>query len=127
MVIFLEMLQSSEKTGFLSNRKNVLMETLTKASKDPVFNLPIGRKKSLANKAASLPKELVKREMETRHREIFEVFGGNLTYWLPPPVNTNSENAMVQQIQCRNYLAVGQSPENRTERQRFLKALVMEE
>ena len=53
--------------------------------------------------------------MENRHREISEVFGGNLPYWLLPLVNTNSENAMVQQSQCRNYLAVGQSPENRTE------------
>ena len=44
--ILLDVLQSSEKTEFLSNGKNVLMETLTKASEDPVFNLPIGREKS---------------------------------------------------------------------------------
>ena len=61
--------------------------------------------------------------MENRHREIFEVFEGNLAYWLLPLVNTNSENAVVRQSQCRNYLAIGQSPENRTEWQRFLKAL----
>ena len=65
--------------------------------------------------------------MENQHREIFEVFGGNLAYLLLPLINTNSENAMVRQSQCRNYLAVGQSPEKRTEWQRFLKALDMEE
>ena len=94
--ILLDVLQSSEKTEFLSNGKNVLMETLTKASEDFVFNLPIGRKKGPGNKAASSAKELVKREMENQHREIFEAFGGNLTYWLLPLVNTNSENAMVR-------------------------------
>ena len=36
------MLQSSEKTEFLRNGKNVLLETLAKASEDPVFNLKIG-------------------------------------------------------------------------------------
>ena len=65
--------------------------------------------------------------MENQHREIFEVFGGNVAYWLLPLTNTNSENAMVRQSQCRNYLAVGQSPENRIEWQRFLKALDMDE
>ena len=62
--IFLDVLQSSEKTEFLGNRKNMLMETLTKAYEDLVFNLTVGRKKSLGNKAASLAKELVKRKME---------------------------------------------------------------
>ena len=71
--IFLDVLPSSEKIEFLSNGKNVLMDTLTKASEKPAFNLP-------GNKAASLAKELVKREMENRHREIFEVFGVNLAY-----------------------------------------------
>ena len=65
--------------------------------------------------------------MENRHREIFEVFGGNLAYWLLSLVNTNSENAMVRQSQCRNYLAVRQSTENSTEWQKFLKALDTEE
>ena len=65
--------------------------------------------------------------MENQHREIFGVFGGNVAYWLLPLANTNSENAMVRQSQCRNYLAVGQSPENRIEWQRFLKALDMDE
>ena len=32
--IFLDVLPSSEKTKFLSNGKNVLMDTLTKASED---------------------------------------------------------------------------------------------
>ena len=36
------MLQTSEKTEFLRNGKNVLLETLAKASEDPVFNLKIG-------------------------------------------------------------------------------------
>ena len=53
-------MQSSKKTEFLRNGKNVLMETLTKASEDPVFNLPIGKKESPGTKAASLAKELVK-------------------------------------------------------------------
>ena len=34
---------------------------------------------------------------------------------------------MVWQSQCTNYLAVGQSPKNRTEWQGFSKALGMEE
>ena len=76
------MLQSSEKTEFLSNGKNVLLETLGKASEDPVFNLKIGKKESPENKAANLAKELMKREMENQHKEIFEVFGGNLANWL---------------------------------------------
>ena len=108
--IFLDVFQSSEETEFLNNGKNVLMETLTKAFEDPVFNLPIGRKKASENKAASLAKELMKREMENRHKEVFQVFGGNLAYWALPLVNTNSENAMVQQSHCCYYLAVGQSP-----------------
>ena len=62
--IVIDVLQSSEKTEFLSNGKNVLMETLVKASEDAVFNLSIGKKESTGNKAASLAKELVKREME---------------------------------------------------------------
>ena len=65
--------------------------------------------------------------MENQHKEIFEVFGGNIAYWLLPLVNTNSENSMVRKSQCRNYLVVGQSPENRTETQRILKALDKEE
>ena len=65
--------------------------------------------------------------MENRQREMFEVFGGNLTYWLLPLVNTNSESAMVQQNQRKNYLAVGQSPENRAERQKVLKNVDREE
>ena len=69
----------------------------------------------------------MKREMENQHKEIFEVFGGNLAYWLLPLVNTNSKKSMVRQSQCRNYLAVGISPENRTEWQGFLKALDLEE
>ena len=121
------MLQSSEKTEFLNNGNNVLLETLEKASEDPVFNLKIGKKESPGNKATSLAKELVKREMENQYKEIFEVFGGNLAYWLLPLLHTNSENSMVQQSHCRNYLAVGQSPENKTEWQGFLKALGMEE
>ena len=56
--IFLDVLPSSEKTEFLSNGKNVLMKTLTKASEDPVFNLPIDREKRPRNKAASLATEL---------------------------------------------------------------------
>ena len=78
------MLQSSEKTEFLSNGKNVLPETLAKASEDPVFNLKNGKKGSPINKTASLAKELVKREMENQHKIIFEVFEGNLAYWLLP-------------------------------------------
>ena len=117
--ILLDVLQSSEKTEFLSNGKNVLMETLTKASEDPVFNLTIGNKERPGDKAASLAKELVKREMENQHKEIFEVFGGNLAYRLLPLVNTNNENTVVRRSQCKNYLAVGQSPENRTERRYF--------
>ena len=120
-------MQSSEKTEFLSNEKNVLMQTLTKASEEPVFNLTIGKKESQGNKVASLAKELVKREIENQHKEIFEVFRGSLAYWLLPLVNTNSENSMVRQRQCRNYLAVAQSPENRTEWQGFSKASRMEE
>ena len=65
--------------------------------------------------------------MENQHKEIFEVIGGNLAYWLLPLVNTNIENSMARQSQCRNYLAVEQSPENRTEQQGFLKALDLEE
>ena len=91
------------------------METLTKAFQDPVFNLPIGREKTPENKAASLAKELVKREMENRHKEIFQVFGGNLAYWPLPLVNTISENAMVRQSHYCYYLAVAQSPYNRSE------------
>ena len=121
------MLQSSEKTEFLNNGKNLLMEILTKASEDPVFNLTIGKKESRGNKAASLAKELVKKEIENQHKEIYEVFGGNVAYWLLPLINTNSENSMVRQSQCRNFLAVGQSSKNRTEWQGFLKALNMEE
>ena len=49
--------------------------------------------------------------MENRHKGIFEVFGGNLAYWVLPLVNTNNEKTMVQQSQCKNYLVVGQSPE----------------
>ena len=109
------MLQSSEKTEFLRNGKNVLLEILAKASEDPVFNFKIGKKESPGNKAASFAKELIKREMENQHKEIFEVFEGNLAYWLLPLVNTNSENSMARQSQCRNCLAVEQSPENRTE------------
>ena len=89
------MLQSSQKTEFLSNGKNVLMETLTKDSEDLVFNLKTGKKESPGNKAAGLAKELAKKEIENQHKEIFEVFGGNSAYWLLPPVNTNSENSMV--------------------------------
>ena len=63
------MLQSSEKTEFLSNGKNVLLETVGKASEDPVFNLKIGKKESPENKAANLAKELMKREMENQHKE----------------------------------------------------------
>ena len=44
------MLQSSEKTEFLRNGKNVLLETLAKASEDPVFNLKIGKKKAQETK-----------------------------------------------------------------------------
>ena len=121
------MLQSSEKTEFLSNGKNVLPETLAKASEDPVFNLKIGKKGSPINKTASLAKELVKREMENQHKIIFEVFEGNLAYWLLPLVDTNSKNSMVRQSQYRNYLAVGESPKNRTKWQGFLKALDIEE
>ena len=102
--IVIDVLQSSEKTEFLSNGKNVLMETLVKASEDAVFNLPIDKKESPGNKAVSLAKELVKREMENQHKEIFEVFGGNLAYWFLLLVNTNRENSMVRQSQCRNYL-----------------------
>ena len=61
--IVLDVLQSSEKTEFLSNWRNVLIETLVKASEDAVFNLSIGKKESPGNKAANLAKELVKREM----------------------------------------------------------------
>ena len=121
------MWQSSEKVEFLSNGKNVLLEILAKASEDPVFNLKIGKKESPGNKAACLAKELMKREMENQHKEIFEVFGGNLAYWLLPLVNNNTGNSMVRQSQYRNYLALGQSPENRTEWQGFLKALDQEE
>ena len=121
------MWQSSEKVEFLSNGKHVLLEILANDSEDPVINFKIGKKESPANKAASLAKELMKREMENQHKEIFEVFRSNLAYWLLPLVNTNSENSMVRNIQCRNYLALGQSPENRTERQGFLKALDQEE
>ena len=87
------------------------------------LNLKVGKKESQGNKAARLAKELMKREMEKQHKEIFEVFGGNSAYWLLPLVNTNSKKSMVQQSQCRNYLAIGISPENRTEWQGFLKAL----
>ena len=64
--------------------------------------------------------------MENQHKEIFE---GYLAYWLLPlPASSSSIlDSMVQRSQCRNYLAVGQSPENRTEWQGFLKALDMEE
>ena len=65
--------------------------------------------------------------MENQHKEIFEVFGDNLAYWRLTLVNTNSENSMVQQSQCGNYLAVGLSPEHRIEQQGFLKALDLEE
>ena len=58
-------MQSSKKTEFLRNGKNVLMETLTKASEDPVFNLPIGKKENPGIKAASLAKELVKWKWKT--------------------------------------------------------------
>ena len=43
--IVIDVLQSSEKTEFLSNGKNVLLEILAKASEDPVFNLKIGKKR----------------------------------------------------------------------------------
>ena len=79
------------------------------------LNLKVGKKESQGNKAARLAKELMKREMEKQHKEIFEVFGGNLANWLLTLFNTNSENSMVRQSQCGNYLAVGQSPENKTE------------
>ena len=91
------------------------------------LNLKVGKKESQGNKAARLAKELMKREMEKQHKEIFEVFGGNLANWLLTLFNTNSENSMVRQSQCGNYLAVGQSPENKTEYQGFLKALDLEE
>ena len=105
----------------------MLPETSAKASEDLVFNLKIGKKENPGNKEATLAKEFVKREMENQQKKIFEVSGGNLAYWLLPLVNTNSENSMVWQSQCRNYLAVGQSPKNRTEWQGFSKALGMEE
>ena len=92
-----------------------MLQTLAKAFEDPVFNLKIGKKESPRNKAASLVKELMKSEMENQHKEIFEVFGDNLAYWRLTLVNTNSENSMVQQSQCGNYLAVGLSPEHRIE------------
>ena len=82
---------------------------------DPVSNLKISKKEIPGNKAASLAKELMKKEMGNQYKEIFEVFGGKLAYWLLPLVNTNSEHFMVQQSHCRNYLAVGQSPEIRAE------------
>ena len=97
------MWQSSEKVEFLSNGKNVLLEILAKASEDPVINLKIGKKESPGNKAACLAKELMKREMENQHKEIFEVFGGNLAYWFLLLVNTNRENSMVRQSQCKIY------------------------
>ena len=50
------MLQSSEKTEFLSYGKSVLLQSLAKASEDTVFNLKIGKKQSPGNKAASLAK-----------------------------------------------------------------------
>ena len=126
MVYLFRCVAVSGKTEFLSNRKNVSMKNLTKASEDHVFNLAIDKKESPGNEAASLTNKSVKREMGNRHRELFELFGGKLPYWLLLLVNTNSDNAMVRQSQCKNYLAVGQSPENRTEWQIFLKALNME-
>ena len=74
------MLQSSDKTEFLSNGNNLLVETLTKPSEDPVFHLTIGMKESPGNKTTTLAKELMKMEIENQHKEIFEVFGGNLAY-----------------------------------------------
>ena len=74
--IFLDVLQSSEKTKFLSNGKYVLMETLTKASEYPVLNLTVGKKESPVNQAAGLAEKLVKREIEYLYNEIFEVFDG---------------------------------------------------
>ena len=115
--VFLDVLQSSEKTEFLNNGKNVLMEPLKKASEGSVFNLAIDEKEIPGNKAASLSDKLVKKEMG--NRGLFEVFGGNLPYWPLPFVDSSIENAMVRQSQCKNYLAVGKSPENRTEWQRF--------
>ena len=97
--IFLDVLQSSEKTEFLSNGQNLMIETSRKTSEDPVFNLTIGKKGSPRNKAAGLAKDLVKREMENQQK-IFEVFGGNFAYWLLPLVNIKTENSMVQQSQC---------------------------
>ena len=91
------MLQFSEKTEFVSNGKNVLMKTLTKASEDPDFNLTIGKKEIPGNDSTSSAKELVKREIANQHKEIFEGFGGNLAYWLLPFVNTNTENSVVRQ------------------------------
>lgn len=51
------MLQSSEKTEYLSSGKNMFMGTLTEASEGSVFNLTIGKKESLGNTAAGLAKE----------------------------------------------------------------------
>ena len=58
-------MQSSKKTEFLRNGKNVLMKTLTKPPEDPVFNLPICKKESPGTKAASLAKELMKWKWKT--------------------------------------------------------------
>ena len=60
----------------------MFMGTLTEASEGSVFNLTIGKKESLGNMAAGLAKEFMKKEMENQYKEILEVFGGNLAYWL---------------------------------------------
>ena len=99
MVYLFRCVAVSGKTEFLSNRKNVSMKNLTKASEDPVFNLAIDKKESPGNKAASLTNKLVKREMGNRHRELFEVFGGKLAYWLLLLVNTNSDNSPTKPVQ----------------------------
>ena len=114
MCTFLDVLQCSEETEFLSDGKNVSMKTLTKASEDPAFNLANGNKKCATRKAASWANDLLKSEMDDEYKENFEVPGGNLAYWLLLLVNTSIENSTVQKSQCGNYLEVGQSTENRT-------------
>ena len=101
--------------------KKRFMDGIISATKDPVFNLVVGKSPSPGNKAAKLAEHII--SSTEVYDNVIDIFSGIMASWLLPVLNIDNITSASRDKQCRLFFCTSIKEDNRKAWKKFLTDL----